>query len=74
MTYKEALQYKKESVSSADESVLKLYHILVAPADKEESVNFLDHFLKHHDECNDETCKEFSSSDNYEVVTVRKDN
>ena len=73
MTFEESIKHKNESVMSADESVLKLYHILIAPANTEESVNYINHFLKNPQSCNDETCKQFSSSDNYEIVSIRKE-
>ena len=73
MNYQEALKYKNKSVKEADESVTKLYHILIAPSDKTESVNYIHHFLKNPKACKDDSCKEFSSDGNFEVVSVRKD-
>ncbi|WP_262147479.1 hypothetical protein [Chryseobacterium foetidum] len=73
MTYEEALKQKKESVKNADQSVLNLYHILISPENTKESVDFIDHYLKNPDSCNDESCKKFSSSDNYQIVSIRKE-
>lgn len=73
MTYLEALQHKNISVQNADESVLKLYHVLIAPANKDESIEFLEYFLKHSGKCDDETCKKFSSTDDYEIISIRKE-
>ncbi|KQT18143.1 hypothetical protein ASG31_05260 [Chryseobacterium sp. Leaf404] len=73
MTFDEALKQKKESVKNADESVLKLYHILITPDDTKESVNHIDYFLKNPERCTDESCKEFSSADEYQIVSIRKE-
>jgi len=73
MTFEEALKQKKESVSNADQSVLNLYHVLISPADTKESVDYIDFYLKNPDECKDESCKKFSSSDNYQIVSIRKE-
>ncbi|MBD8081508.1 hypothetical protein [Chryseobacterium caseinilyticum] len=73
MKFEEALKQKKESVKNADDSVLNLYHVLISPADTKESVDFIDHYLKNPDSCNDDTCKEFASSDDYQIVSIRKE-
>jgi len=73
MNFEEALKQKKESVKNADESVLKLYHILISPADTKESVDYIDHYLKNPESCTDDSCKEFSRLDDYQIVSIRKE-
>lgn len=73
MNYQEALQHKKESLKNADESVLKLYHLIIAPADTEESKKYIDAFLKNPEDFNDESCKKYSSDGLFEVISFKKD-
>lgn len=73
MNYQQALKRKNKLIKDADESVKKLYHILIAPSDKTESVNYIHHFLKNPKVFKDGSCKKFSSDGNFEVVSVRKD-
>ncbi|MFL9832632.1 hypothetical protein [Chryseobacterium terrae] len=73
MNYQEALEHKKESLKNADESVLKQYHLVIAPANTDESKEFIDAFLKNPDKFNDESCKKYSSDGLYEVVSFKKD-
>lgn len=72
MNYQEALQHKKESLKNADESVLKLYHLIIAPADTEESKKYIDAFLKNPEDFNDESCKKYSSDGLFEVISFKK--
>lgn len=73
MNYQEALQHKTESLKNADESVLKQYHLIIAPANTDESKNFIDDFLKNPEKFNDESCKKYSSDGRFEVVSFKKD-
>lgn len=73
MNYQEALQHKKDSLKTADESVLKQYHLVIAPANTDESKSFIDDFLKDPEKFNDESCKKYSSDGLYEVVSFKKD-
>ncbi|MGO4709437.1 hypothetical protein AB4Y90_10030 [Chryseobacterium sp. 2TAF14] len=73
MNYKEALQHKEESLKNADESVLKQYYLVIAPANTDESKKFIDDFLKSPEKFNDESCKKYSSDDLYEVVSFKKE-
>lgn len=73
MTYKEAVEHKKESLQNADESVLKLYHLVITPANTDESFKHIQAFLKNPDGFDDESCKKFSSEDNFQVVSFKKE-
>lgn len=73
MTFKEALEHKKESVKTADESVLKLYHLIIVPADTSESVDYISEFLKDPEKFDDKSCRKFSSEDHFEVVSILKE-
>lgn len=46
MKYSEALQYKKEALEKADESVRQSYHIIITPADTAESAKYIEDFSK----------------------------
>lgn len=73
MKYSEALQYKKEALEKADESVRQSYHIIIAPDDTAESAKYIEDFSKKPDEFKDNSCKKYSSNDEYEVVSFRKE-
>lgn len=73
MKYSEALKHKKESLEKADESVLQSYHIIITPADTGESAKYIEDFSKNPDDFNDDSCKKYSSNDEYEVVSFRKE-
>ncbi|MBO6183126.1 MAG: hypothetical protein J6O88_00340 [Chryseobacterium sp.] len=73
MNHKEALLHKKESVKNADESVLKQYHLVIAPANTDESKKFIDDFLKNPEKFDDESCKKYSSDNLFEVISFKKD-
>lgn len=73
MNYQEALQHKKESLKNADESVLKLYHLIIAPADTEESKKYIEDYLKNPADFDDESCKKYSSDGAFEVISFKKD-
>lgn len=72
MTYQEAVQHKKESMEKADESVLKNYHIIITPAQTDESVKYIEAFLENPDKFDDKSCQQYCSNDDYEVVSFRK--
>ncbi|WP_223607825.1 hypothetical protein [Chryseobacterium sp. OSA05B] len=74
MKYSEALTYKKEALQKADESVLKSYHIIIVPADTAESAKYIEAFSKNPDDFKDNSCKEYCSNDEYEVVSFNKEN
>ncbi|MBW7674329.1 hypothetical protein [Chryseobacterium chendengshani] len=73
MTYKEALQHKKESLEKADESLLKLYHLVITPANTEESYKYIEDFTKDPDSFDDESCKKYCTDNEYEVVSFKKE-
>ncbi|SHF80419.1 hypothetical protein [Chryseobacterium vrystaatense] len=73
MKYSEALEHKKEALKNADESVLKSYHIIITPADTGESAKYIEDFSKKPEDFNDNSCKKYSSNDEYEVVSFRKE-
>ncbi|MEY8760252.1 hypothetical protein [Chryseobacterium tongliaoense] len=73
MNYKEAVKHKKEALKKADESVLKTHHLIITPADTEESLKHIEAFMKNPDEFDDTSCIEFCSNDEYEVVSFRKE-
>jgi len=73
MNYKEALQHKKESVENADQNVIDNFHILIVPANTEESIKYIETFLENPDKFNDESCKKFCSDDEYQVVSFKKE-
>ena len=73
MNYKEALQHKKESVENADQNVIDNFHILIVPANTEESTKYIETFLENPDNFNDESCKKFCSDDEYQVVSFKKE-
>lgn len=73
MNYKEALQHKKESITKADESLLKLYHIVITPANTDESYKHIEDFTKDPEAFDDESCKKYSTEDEYEVVSFKKE-
>lgn len=73
MNFKEAKKHKKEAVKNADESVLKLFHIIITPSNTDESTKFIEDFLKAPESFTDESCKEYCSDDNYEVVSFKKE-
>lgn len=73
MTYKEAVQHKKESLEKADESLLKLYHLVITPANTEESYKFIEDFTKDPESFDDESCKKYCTDNEYEVVSFKKE-
>ncbi|ROI00003.1 hypothetical protein [Chryseobacterium daecheongense] len=73
MKYSEAVQHKKESLKKAHESILNGYHIVIVPADTDESAKYIEDFLKSPEKFNDESCKKYSSNDEYEVVSFKKE-
>lgn len=73
MNYQEAEEHKKESLQNADESVLKLFHVVITPANTDESVKYIEDFLKSPESFTDESCKEYCSDGNYEVVSFKKE-
>lgn len=73
MTYKEALKHKKESVEKADESLLKLYHIVITPENTDESYRHIEAFTKNPEKFNDESCKKYCTDDKYQVVSFKKE-
>lgn len=74
MNYKEALKHKKESVENADESLLKLYHIVITPANTDESYKYIEDFSKDPEAFDDESCKKYCTDDEFEVVSFKKEN
>ncbi|WP_131701432.1 hypothetical protein [Chryseobacterium sp. FH2] len=73
MKYNEAKQYKKEALEKADESVLQNYHIVITPANTDDSTKYIEDFVKKPDSFTDESCKKYTSQDDYEVVSFKKD-
>ena len=73
MNYKEALKHKKESVENADESLLKLYHIVITPANTDESYKYIEDFSKDPEAFVDESCKKYCTDDEFEVVSFKKE-
>ncbi|MGE4514275.1 MAG: hypothetical protein AB7E26_10755 [Chryseobacterium sp.] len=73
MNFKEALQHKKESLKTADKSVLNLFHVVITPSKTDESAKFIEDFLKSPESFNDESCQEYCSDENYEVVSFKKE-
>lgn len=73
MTYQEALQHKKESLERADESLLKLYHLVITPANTEESYKYIEDFTKDPESFDDASCKKYCTDDEYEVVSFKKE-
>lgn len=73
MNYTEALQHKKESIDKADESLLKLYHIIIAPSNTEESYKYIQDFTENPKDFDDESCKKYSTNDEFEVVSFKKE-
>jgi hypothetical protein len=73
MNYKEALKHKKESLEKADESLLKLYHIVITPANTDESYRFIEDFTKNPEDFDDESCKKYCTDDEFEVVSFKKE-
>ncbi|MEI3791163.1 MULTISPECIES: hypothetical protein [Chryseobacterium] len=73
MKYSEALEYKKEALKKADQSVLENFHIIIAPADTGESAKYIEDFSKNPDHFNDSSCKKYCSNDEYEVMSFKKE-
>lgn len=73
MNFNEAKEHKKESLKNADESVLNLFHVVITPANTDESAKFIEDFLKSPESFNDESCKEYCSDGEYEVVSFKKE-
>jgi len=73
MNYKEALEHKKEALDKADESLLKLYHIVITPANTDESYKHIEDFIKNPEAFDDESCKKYCTNDEYEVVSFKKE-
>ncbi|AYM98992.1 hypothetical protein EAG08_00305 [Chryseobacterium sp. 3008163] len=73
MTYQEAVQHKKESLENADESLLKLYHIVITPANTDESFKHIEDFSKDPEAFDDESCKKYCTDNEYQVVSFKKE-
>ena len=73
MNYTEALKHKEESIATADESILKLYHITIAPANTDDSYKYIEDFMKNPEKFDDESCKKYCKDDLYEVVSFKKE-
>ncbi|MDQ0595211.1 hypothetical protein QFZ37_003580 [Chryseobacterium ginsenosidimutans] len=73
MNYKEAKEHKKEALKNADESVLQLFHIVISPSNTDESIKFIEDFLKDPESFNDESCKNYCSDGNYQVMSFKKE-
>ncbi len=73
MNFTEAKEHKKESLKNADDSVLNLFHVVITPSKTEESAKFIEDFLKSPESFNDESCKEYCSDGDYEVVSFKKE-
>jgi predicted nucleic-acid-binding protein len=73
MKYTEALNYKKEALKKADESVIQNYHIIITPADTGKSAKYIEDFSKKPADFNDSSCKKYCSNDKYEVVSFKKE-
>ncbi|MDF2550951.1 MAG: hypothetical protein K0R36_1369 [Chryseobacterium sp.] len=73
MNYKEAVKHKKEAVNKADESLLKLYHIVITPANTDESYKYIEDFTKNPEAFDDESCKKYCTDDEFEVVSFKKE-
>lgn len=73
MNYNEALQHKKESLENADQNVIDNYHILIVPANTEESTKYIEAFSENPENFNDDSCKKYSSDDDYQVVSFKKE-
>lgn len=73
MNFTEAKKHKKEAVKNADEYVLKNFYVVIAPEDKDESAKYIEDFLKSPESFNDESCKKYSSNNEYEVVSFQKE-
>jgi len=73
MKYSEALEHKKEAFENADQSVKDNYHILIVPANTEESTKYIETFSKNPEKYDDESCKKFCSDDDYQVVSFKKE-
>jgi hypothetical protein len=73
MNYKEAVKYKKESIEKADESLLKLYHIVITPANTDESYKYIEDYSKDPEAFDDESCKKYCTDDEFEVVSFKKE-
>ncbi len=73
MNFKEAKKHKQEAVKNADKSVANLFHIIISPANTDESAKFIKEFLKSPESFDDESCKQYCSDDNYEVVSFKKE-
>ncbi|WP_345988350.1 hypothetical protein AAEU33_14625 [Chryseobacterium sp. Chry.R1] len=52
---------------------MKDYHIIITPANTEESQKHIEAFLKAPDKFDDESCKKFCSDGEYQVVSFRKE-
>lgn len=73
MNHKEALKHKNESEKNADQSVSRLFHIVITPSNTDESATFIEDFLKSPESFDDESCKKYSSDNDYEVVSFKKE-
>ncbi|GEM_PF-1207880 len=73
MNFNEAKEHKKESLKNADESVLNLFHVIITPANTDESAKFIEDFLKSPESFDDESCKKYCTDGNYEVVSFKKE-
>jgi len=73
MNYQEAVQHKTESIEKADESLLKLYHIVITPANTDDSYKHIEDFTKNPEAFDDESCKKYCTDDQYEVVSFKKE-
>lgn len=73
MNFKEAKAHKKDAVKNADESVSNLFHIVITPSNTDESAKFITDFLRSPENFNDESCKDYCSDGDYEVVSFKKE-
>ncbi|WP_326981526.1 hypothetical protein VUJ46_14915 [Chryseobacterium sp. MYb264] len=73
MNFTEAKKYKKNAVKNADEYVLKNFHVIIAPLKTDESAKYIEDFLKKPQSFNDESCKDYCSNNEYEVVSFQKE-
>ncbi len=73
MNYQEAETHKKESLKNADETVLNLFHVIITPANTEESARYIEDYLKSPASFTDESCKDYCSDGNYEVMSFKKE-
>lgn len=74
MNYQEALAHKNELLENADKNVLNMFHLVIAPANTDDAKKFMDDYLKNPNDFDDESCKDYCSDNEYEVMTFKKEN